>query len=674
LSSILALLNQIQSDEIVLPGIQRDFVWSEDRVAKLLDSIMRGYPVGIVLLWETYSDIQHRRFVRDYQPDGPQTFTDNPQHRRLKLVLDGQQRLQSLYVALYGTYDSKILHFDLLSGRESDDLSEEKFTFEFLDRSAAEQRNKVGRKVGQLTYPGDADKPVHFIPASQLFSMGAAEKKDYSGRLTDELELGKEDSLRVEVNLAQFDRCISVDENILKVSTIDENLASASPYRKSEADVLEIFVRINREGTPLSRADLIFSMLKLNWRESADAIPGFLKTVNQGNSFDLDIDFVVRSLFAVSELGARFDLDLLRRRSNVERLQSNFDACCDSIRSAVDFIQHECWCQSSALLGTSYTIVPLVYWLFRAPRHEVDKAEVADLRKGILLIGLARPFTRYGEARVGAYIRGALKPARDAQLPFPLRETIAWVRSWEIVGPFADLLRRNHPLALHLIQRRSTSRVQYSHNAPEIDHIFPRAELRKKGVPEDRVNHFANFWVLAQGKNRNKSDQHPAKYFKDVPDAELKRALIDRGLLDYRRYSTFIETRTEAMVGEIQRQIGWTGHEEKVGTGASGNGGGADWTPEDFASFWANLQPDAQRILSVVAQQPGGCSMAKVTEATGWTGLQVAGRLSSVGHALHLFKDRPYPYQWDKRARTYRLRDSRYVEWVLKLANGQKPT
>jgi hypothetical protein len=66
--------------------------------------------------------------------------------------------------------------------------------------------------------------------------------------------------------------------------------------------------------------------------------------------------------------------------------------------------------------------------------------------------------------------------------------------------------------------------------------------------------------------------------------------------------------------------------------------------------------------------------MAKVTEATGWTGLQVAGRLSSVGHALHLFKDRPYPYQWDKRARTYRLRDSRYVEWVLKLANGQKPT
>ena len=60
--SIVNLLNQIKHEEIVLPAIQRDFVWPEERVLRLLDSIMRGYPIGIALLWETYFDLQYRKF------------------------------------------------------------------------------------------------------------------------------------------------------------------------------------------------------------------------------------------------------------------------------------------------------------------------------------------------------------------------------------------------------------------------------------------------------------------------------------------------------------------------------------------------------------------------------------------------------------------------------------
>lgn len=62
--SIITLMNQVKGGEIVLPAIQRDFVWAHDRIRMLLDSIMRGYPIGIVLLWETYQDIQARLFVR----------------------------------------------------------------------------------------------------------------------------------------------------------------------------------------------------------------------------------------------------------------------------------------------------------------------------------------------------------------------------------------------------------------------------------------------------------------------------------------------------------------------------------------------------------------------------------------------------------------------------------
>ena len=85
-------------------------------------------------------------------------------------------------------------------------------------------------------------------------------------RVKHEVALGEDDEGRLGENLARFHDALTTNSNILQVSVIDENLPNDNLDRKSEADVLEIFVRVNREGTPLSRSDLIFSMLKLNWR------------------------------------------------------------------------------------------------------------------------------------------------------------------------------------------------------------------------------------------------------------------------------------------------------------------------------------------------------------------------------------------------------------------------
>jgi uncharacterized protein with ParB-like and HNH nuclease domain len=101
--TIYNLLNQIKEGDIVLPAIQRNFIWPERKIEKLFDSIMRGYPIGLILLWETYENIQYRKFDRDHIPTNKQTFQDNKLKNKKKLVLDGQQRLQSLYIALYGS-------------------------------------------------------------------------------------------------------------------------------------------------------------------------------------------------------------------------------------------------------------------------------------------------------------------------------------------------------------------------------------------------------------------------------------------------------------------------------------------------------------------------------------------------------------------------------------------
>ena len=142
---IINLITQIDNKEIVLPAIQREFVWEEDRITKLFDSIMRGYPLGIVLLWETYYDIKYREFEENYQEESKLIFKDNPDNKRIKLVLDGQQRLQSLFIALNGSLNGQELYFDVLSGKTEDDFREVFFVFKFLKNSEASELWRTGK-------------------------------------------------------------------------------------------------------------------------------------------------------------------------------------------------------------------------------------------------------------------------------------------------------------------------------------------------------------------------------------------------------------------------------------------------------------------------------------------------------------------------------------------------
>jgi hypothetical protein len=557
--SIASLLNQIKEGEIVLPAIQRDFVWSSDKIFTLLDSIMRGYPVGSVILWETYRDIQYRKFLADHRKENVHSYYDNSTGKKIKLVVDGQQRLQSLYVALYGTFEGCPLYFDVLSGRESEDVSDDRYVFSFSTEAEIKQtRKEVEQFLSTPTEKRDKQFEItHYIKVSELFSMRAEDKERLKESLSKQLHLTEEDRIRLSINLSLLDQSLSKEGDILKETIIDKDLPSASTGRKTDQDVLEIFVRVNTQNTRLSRSDLIFSMLKLNWKESATYLPEFIRNINKGNSFEFDNDFVIRCLFAVSNIGTKFDIDLLRKSSNITKLRNNFDQCCDAIRSATDFVQRECWCASSDIIGGLSTLVPFVYYLFYTKDHLVPNNQIDRVRKSFFLIAFTKPFSRYADSRTWAVIRDDLKPLADKKDPtFPLEQFIGWVEYWQFHS-FESLLQNNHELALHLIQGLSGAQVQYDRNSPEIDHIFPRAELRTKGFEPSQVNDYANFWILARTKNRNKSNQHPDEYFKDVPDAQLKAALIDREYLDYRRYTTFLGDRKQRMIQKVIQKIGY---------------------------------------------------------------------------------------------------------------------
>jgi uncharacterized protein with ParB-like and HNH nuclease domain len=133
-----SLINNEEEQEggLWLPNIQRYFIWKKEQIEKLFDSIMREYPIGNFLIWKTKEPVKMRKFIDNYR-DGL-TLTDFyvPENSKIKLLaLDGQQRLQSLFIALKGSYNGKELYFNVLSSEEeSDDI---KYEFKFLSFSKA---------------------------------------------------------------------------------------------------------------------------------------------------------------------------------------------------------------------------------------------------------------------------------------------------------------------------------------------------------------------------------------------------------------------------------------------------------------------------------------------------------------------------------------------------------
>ena len=130
IASIVKSININQQYGMFLPYIQRDFVWNEERIYSLLDSLMRGYPMGTILIWETDTLLNYRKFEQNFNPDNIEYdfLVDDGSDKTLRqYVLDGQQRLQSLYIAMHGTYDGQTLFFNLLSDKNGESGYEFKF-------------------------------------------------------------------------------------------------------------------------------------------------------------------------------------------------------------------------------------------------------------------------------------------------------------------------------------------------------------------------------------------------------------------------------------------------------------------------------------------------------------------------------------------------------------------
>lgn len=235
-----SLLDQIELGVIGLPDIQRPFVWKNSRIRDLFNSMYRGFPVGYLLLWQS----ANQQGAKTIGIDGKQKHPD-------LLIVDGQQRLTSLYAVVKG---SKILREDY-----SEEFIEIAFQplddkFEVADAAIRKDRHWLPN-ISQL-----------WSPDTDLFEL----VDEYLDALRQVREVGPTDTRKIRQSIQRLQGLLNYPFRALEL------LATVSTEQVSQ-----IFVRINSKGQRLNEADFILTLMSVYWDEGRHELERFSRSAKK---------------------------------------------------------------------------------------------------------------------------------------------------------------------------------------------------------------------------------------------------------------------------------------------------------------------------------------------------------------------------------------------------------
>lgn len=581
--TIAAALRLIQKNELILPAIQREYVWSPLQVIKVFDSIMRGYPVGSFLSWrvlpETISKFKFYGFMRDYSAfdNRHNPVIDIPADRVVTAVLDGQQRLTSLNIGLRGTYayrnkngwsskawsyPERRLYLNLLSDAPENEAGL-KYHFVFLTKEQIEAAVE--------------DETKKWFPVAEIF--GAAEPSAM---------------MQIPVKYNVGNDAVAV-EMVGKLWQQVHHNASLHFYEEDDQDierVLDIFVRVNSAGTVLSYSDLLLSIATAQWKGDARAaVHCLVDSLNKtGQGFDFSQDTVLKSGLVLAGVGDIAFKVKNFTRANMATLELNWDALSNSLQVAVGLLSD--FGLSGATLAADSVLIPVAYYVhwrglgqnYRFSNRTEDKADRAALRSWVLRSLIVRGVWGSGLDTLLRDLRQTIKRNGADQFPLAAIERTMALRgkSLDVTDALAeDILAlgcggaRTWAVLGTLFDHVDT-KMQY-----HVDHVFPQAHLDAKTLKRTRTpdgerkfsdaevdeivskrDLLPNLELLPGPVNIGKSDTAPDEWVEnEYPDDDERRAFFKLNALpadlphSVDGFLTFFEARRTSLVARIKDKL-----------------------------------------------------------------------------------------------------------------------
>lgn len=566
-------LDQIHRHDLVLPAIQREFVWRPEQIGRLFDSLMQGYPFGTFLYWQVGAEnsgkFKFYDFVLDYhERNNPHCPQLGPlPDRQLTAVLDGQQRLTALNIGLRGSmawkrprlwwnipdaFPKRRLYLDLLWRPDEDNDDASTYRFEFLTEAEFK----------------DAAEDTCWFPVPDILRMkdaGPTMSKWLNSKLSQE----------------RVDQAYEPLYRLFHVIRTEHLVAYYEVDSQDLHTVLQIFIRMNSGGTVLSYSDLLLSVAVAQWqnhdaREEIHELVDELNLIGSGFSFSKDL--VLKAGLMLSDIGSvGFKVDNFNR-ANMDVFEKKWSAIRRALTLAVELVADFGF--NGRTLTAHNAILPIAYYLYKSERKPAyrtrgrfkdDRNFIREwlirslLKPGIwgsgldtLLTALRRTISRHGH---DGYPRRTIRAMRR------LGKSLAFED--EELEQLADMRYQNQLTfaLLSLLFPFVDLRHQF-----HVDHFFPKAQftarkLKRAGVPNEKLDDFiackdglANLQLLPGAENIEKGAKMPSRWLSEqYPDNSARQgykrdhllADVPDSIVEFDAFYNTRRARLKEKIGEL---------------------------------------------------------------------------------------------------------------------------
>lgn len=523
METVATLIGQIRKGELLLPEFQRGYVWTTDQVRELVRSMYRGHPTGHLLTWKTYRPGKTRG-----QAAASEGYS--------VLLLDGQQRLTSLYTLFEGEappfYEGERLFFNLYFNVRTAD-------FRFWQKS--------------LMHGDPSWVSVHEVLKGGLGAVFARMPS-----MTDE-----------ERNLFQAPETLERLNRLIELGRYGYTLDRLEDDDLTVEEVVDIFNRVNRAGTPLKKYDLALAHVCSIWPEAREEMRDFVASIGEVG-FGVDLNFLIRSMAGVAARSVLLEGSFYQIPA--EGLRLAWKTVRDAFEYLVNVLKHEAYIDHADDLASQYVLMPLTVFLARNGGRFADEAQKRAFLRWMHLASLWARYSGATETKLQQDVAVLDEPDAVQRLLDAIVHERGRLRldARDVAGRGAG--SSVYKLSYVVARARGardwfTGTPLYAEavgkaNGLESHHVFPKAVLRRSLTDRDDrtqrrlVNEVGNRAFLTARANRTLAAKAPSEYLPQVeatyPDALRAQSVpLDRELWDTASYEMFLARRHHLLAAAI---------------------------------------------------------------------------------------------------------------------------
>lgn len=529
---IINILNGISNLEMVIPEFQREFVWNKELSKQLMVSLYRDYPTGSLLFWETN--------------EPPEIKNDAVKRDKIgwtKVILDGQQRLTTLYLLIKGEIPPYYTENDILNDPRNLYFNLETGEFKYYMKSEMDGNPLWQRVIGCFV----RDKIDPFDIVDEISALGK------------------------EIEHKSLTRVINKNLNKLRAIEKKDYPVLTVPSTCQIDEAIDVFDRVNSKGTKLTDAELMLTHITGKWPQARRVIKNKIEQLSKLN-FEFHLDFFTRCI-VVSLINSALYKSVNYELYNKEDYVAAWEKVNKSIDYLIPILKQDAWLGGTNDMMTTNVLVPIIAHLIK----NNCKFSLNNKKGFLYWMFLALNWSRYSgqtDQRLDKDTQIAIEstsPIKD------LVDQIIDQRGRIDVSP-DDLQGKDagHPLyrMLYIITKYNKA-IDWSNGGPisetigdyysiQSHHIFPQSILYNNGFHSENhmhkktVNEIANRAFITRDTNFEISAKKPSDYLPEIekkyPGALEKQFIpIDQRLWELENFEEFLIARRKIIANEINR-------------------------------------------------------------------------------------------------------------------------